>query len=147
MLFSGLDEALAKDYERRLIAIWKTQDSAYGYNMTSGGDGTPNYRPSEETRRKLSEARRRENLSEETLARRSAGLRGRKFSDEHKQRIGKANSKPIEMLDENGVAIQYFSSARDAEVSSGISHSHISQCCHNQRKTAGGFGWRFAQSV
>lgn len=112
--------------------------------MTSGGDGTPGYHPSEETRQKLSVARRRENLSEETLKRRSESLRGRRFSDEHKRKIGDANSKPINMLSKTGELIRSFSSAREAEVTLGISHSHISQCCTGKRKSTGGYMWSFA---
>lgn len=145
ILFDGLSEREAKDTEILLIREWKTQDNTYGYNMTSGGDGTPGYHPSEETRRKLSEARRKENLSEETLRRRSAGLRGRKFSAEHKRKIGDGNSKAIEMLSYDGDFLRAFRSAREVEESIGISHAHISQCCHGQRAHAGGYMWRFAQ--
>lgn len=147
ILFDGMSEKHAKEKERELIESWNTQDPSYGYNMTSGGDGTPDYHPSEETRHKLSIARRKENLSEETLARRSAGLRGRKFTDEHKRKIGDGNSKPVEMLDVDGNAIRWFRSAHDAEAETGVSHSHISQCCNGKRLTSGGFRWRFAQCI
>lgn len=141
-----LEENEAKELERYYIELWNTQDRNFGYNMTSGGDGTPNYHPSEETRKKLSDARKRENLSEETLKRRSEGLRGRVFTDEHKRKIGDANSKSIEMKDLDGVLIKTFQSAKDAETELGISHSHISQCCHGTRNTAGGYKWNFAQA-
>lgn len=145
ILFSGVDEKTAKETERNLIRDWQTQNRLYGYNMTSGGDGTPGYHPSEETRAKLSFARRKENLSDETLRRRSEGLRGRKFSDEHKKKIGDGNSKKIDMYTKDGVYLRSFRSARDAEVELGISHSHISQCCNGQRNSTGGYAWKFAQ--
>ena len=147
ILHEGLTEVEAKTFEKYYIYILKTQDPKYGYNMTSGGDGTPDYHPSEETRKKLSNARLRENLSEETLRRRSEGLKGRKFSDEHKRKIGDGNSKPIEMYSKNGEFIKRFNSATEAELELGISHSHISQCCHNKRETTGGYVWKFAQSA
>lgn len=147
ILEKGLSDKEAMRIERELIAKWKTQDREYGYNMTSGGEGTPDYHPSEETRRKLSNARKKENLSEETLRRRSEGLRGRKFTDEHKRKIGEGNSKPIEMLSLDGEIIKKYKSARDAEVELGISHCHISQCCSGKRNTTGGYKWRFAQSA
>lgn len=147
ILHEGLSEDEAKNFERFYIFILRTQDANYGYNMTSGGDGTQGYYPSEDTRKKLSIARLRENLSEETLRRRSEGLKGRRFSDEHKRKIGDGNSKPIEMYTKDGEFIKRFKSARDAEVELGISHSHISQCCHNQRATTGGYVWKFAQSA
>lgn len=145
ILYDDLTESQAKNLERAFIAHWKTQDSKFGYNMTSGGDGTPGYHPSIETRRKLSEARRKENLSEETINRRSLSLRGRKFTDEHKRKIGHSNSKPIKMFSTNGELLKTFSSAKEAESLLSISHSHISQCCHNLRNTAGGYVWQFAQ--
>lgn len=147
VLFENLTEKEAMDMERLLIRFWRTMECDYGYNLTSGGEGSPNTTVSAETRMKLSIARRKENLSEETLRRRSESLRGRKFSDSHKDKIGIANSKSIAMLDSENNIIRIFKSARDAEVELHISHSHISQCCHGKRNTAGGYGWKFAQAV
>ena len=147
ILVDNLTKEQADVLERFLIEDLDLQNNKFGYNMTSGGDGTPNYHPSEETRKKLSEARKRENLSEETLKRRSEGLKGRKFSEEHKRKIGDGNSKPINMLSTNKEFIRTYKSAREAEIDLGISHSHISQCCHGNRNTAGGYAWEFAQSA
>jgi group I intron endonuclease len=144
ILFDDMNEQDAKSKERELIKEWNTQDREYGYNMTSGGDGTPDYHPSEETRRKLSEARKRENLSEETLRRRSEGLRGRVFSEEHKRKIGEGNSKPIIQFDKDGNEIARYDSAYQAEQATGIGHTHISQCCTGNRNTSGGYKWMFA---
>lgn len=140
-----LSEQDAKQMEIDLISCWKTQDRNFGYNMTSGGDGTPNYHPTEETRRKLSEARKKENLSEETLRRRSEGLRGRKFTDDHKRKISQSLSRPIAMYSKDGEYIRSFPSASAAEEELGIGHSHISQCCNGKRATTGGYRWSFAQ--
>ena len=125
--------------------MWNTMDNKFGYNMTSGGDGTPGFHPSDSTREKLSIARRRENLSEDTLMRRSAGLKGRKFSEEHKRKIGDSNCKSVEMYTIDGVYLRTFRSAHDAENETGVSHSHISQCCHGKRRTTGGYTWKFTQ--
>lgn len=142
---NDLQEQEAKQMEKDLIKCWRTQEKEYGYNMTSGGDGTPNYHPSEETRKKLSNARRKENLSEETLRRRSDGLRGRKFSEEHKRKMSEAQSKAINMYSKCGEYLRTFPSAKVAEKELGISHSHISQCCTGKRMTTGGYKWSFAQ--
>lgn len=147
VLFNDLSEVQAKHKEIELISEWKTNNTDFGYNMTLGGDGTKGCSPSIETRAKLSRARLKESLSEETLRRRSIGLTGRKFSDEHKRKIGDSNSKPIEMLSTDGAAIKQFNSAYEAEVLTGILHSHISQCCTGKRKTSGGYCWRFVQRV
>ncbi len=145
VLFYGLDEKHAKRMEEYYIEVWRTQDNRFGYNMTSGGDGTPGYHPSEETRKKLSVARRKENLSSETLARRSLGLKGRKFTESHKEKIGKANSKKVNMYDLSDRLIKQFPSMKIAEDETGVNHSHISQCCKNQRQSAGGYHWKYAQ--
>lgn len=145
IFMDGVSEQTAKRAEKLLISLWDTTNNAFGYNMTSGGDGTPNYHPSAETRAKLSRARMKENLSEETLKRRSDGLRGRKFTEEHKRKIGDGNSKPVEMLSKSGDLLHVFRSAYDAEAELHINHSHISQCCNGQRNSTGGYLWRFAQ--
>ena len=144
VLLRNLSEQQAKELEIFLIKDWNTMDKRFGYNMTSGGNGTPGFHPSEETRRQRGIRNLRENLSEETLRKRSEGLRGRKFTEEHKRKIGEGNSKAINMLSLTGDLIKSFCSARDAEVELGINHSHISQCCHGLRETTGGYKWEFA---
>lgn len=60
--------------EKFFIAEYKSADKKYGYNIFEGGE-RPGYRlHPKEVREKLSRA-----------------LKGRKFSDEHKKRIGEAN--------------------------------------------------------
>lgn len=147
ILHDKLSEHDAKELEKKYISMWNTMDNKFGYNMTSGGDGTPGFHPSDSTREKLSIARRRENLSEETLMRRSAGLKGRKFSEEHKRKIGDSNSKSVEMYTIDGVYLKTFRSASDAENETGVLHSHISQCCHGKRRTTGGYTWKFTQTA
>lgn len=144
ILYEGLDESMAKTKEIELIKVLKSNNPEFGYNLTTGGDGTPGFHPSEETRRKLSEARRKENLSEETLKRRSDKLRGRRFTPEHKRKIGDGNSKPVLMLNIDGTLLKRFPSATEAERRTNIHHSHISQCCNGHRNTAGGYRWQFA---
>ena len=147
VVFDELSRNEAIELEKLLIATFRSQDQRFGYNMTSGGDGTPGYIPSDETRAKLSFARRKENLSEDTLRRRSEGLRGRKFTEDHKRKIGDGNSKAINMLTIDGEFIKSFRGAHDAELELGINHSHISQCCNGKRQTTGGYRWEFAQCV
>lgn len=105
-------------WESYYIDLYKTNvniyGSKYGYNMTSGGDGSPGrkyseeaiekmrkshlgYQPSEETRQKLSNALRGRKLSEDTKKkigeRNSLILKGRKLSPEHVEKIREAGRK------------------------------------------------------
>lgn len=56
ILFTNVTKGFACFAERCLVACHKTDDPLYGYNLTSGGDKGCTY--SEESRRKISEARK-----------------------------------------------------------------------------------------
>jgi hypothetical protein len=57
-----------------------------------------------------------------------------------------ALSKAIHQINKETLKIiQTFNSARDAERTTGINNSNISQVCQGKRKTAGGFIWCFAK--
>lgn len=144
VLIDNLTCEEAKILEEMTIATWNTIDPAFGYNMTLGGDGTRGCHPSEETKKKLSECRRRENLSDETIRRRSESLRARRLSEDHKRKIGIGNSKAVNMYELDGTFIKSFDSMAEAESETHISHSHISQCCNQKRKSTGGYRWAFA---
>ena len=51
--------------------------------------------------------------------------------------------KPIYQFDINGVFIKRYNSSQEANRETDINASHISECCNNKRKTAGGFIWKF----
>lgn len=68
---------------------------------------------------------------------------GKKHSNEAKKKISNNRKKQIVQLTKNYEYIKEFDSGLDAENETGISRSHICQCCKNKRKTAGGFIWRF----
>lgn len=94
--------------EIKLIAELKTQDPEFGYNICAGGEGVTGWHPTDETRRKLSEAakgkygaansnfghkwtdemkaaaskNKKENMSDETK---------RAISESAKQRVGELN--------------------------------------------------------
>ena len=93
-----LAEATTKDELNRLeiqyIAVLHTNNPLHGYNRTTGGDGRAGFTHSEETRAKMSQAKRgktRTPFSEETKAKMSRAQRGRIVSDETRAKIGLAN--------------------------------------------------------
>ena len=70
----------------------------YGYNMTDGGGGCNGYSPSQETRNKLSEARKGTTFSEEWIRNLSEAhkgqiswIKGKHHSEESKQKMSEAN--------------------------------------------------------
>lgn len=107
--FSIIDIASCKndlnEKEKYWIRFYNCK-SPNGYNLTDGGEGRVGYKPSEETRRKLSAAKKnisdetrkrlsdaatRRIVSQETRKKMSESGKGRIFTEEHKRKIGAAN--------------------------------------------------------
>jgi len=113
--FDILEECLEEelnDKEEYWIDYFKANDNKYGYNKTIGGEGTKGYKHTQETIQKLSNMFSGENHpnygmkhTEETklkmsknncshnpeiVKKRGEKLKGRKFSDEHKQKLSEA---------------------------------------------------------
>lgn len=51
--------------------------------------------------------------------------------------------KPIYQCDLEGVILKRFNSCEEAKRETNIEASHISECCNNKRKTAGGYIWKY----
>ena len=61
-----------------------------------------------------------------------------KIHSTKKREIGQYNS--------NNKLISIFPSAMEAERQTQINHRHISECCNKQRKTAGGYHWKYIEA-
>jgi hypothetical protein len=93
----NLTEEEAFRHEVYMIALYGRKDMGTGilWNFTDGGDGTSGYRPTEETRKKLSEAGKGNKKllgykhSDETRKRISEKLKNKKHSDETRRKISK----------------------------------------------------------
>lgn len=156
ILYCGLNEEEANRLERELIKEWKTQDPAYGYNMTDGGGGVSGFVITEETRRKMSEAKRGANhpnfgkhLSPETKRKIGEVHKGNKYSlglvrsPETRQKMSEGKMKPVAAYLDDGTLVKTYRSALDAGEELGINRKNISLCCKGARKHAGGYCWRF----
>jgi group I intron endonuclease len=81
-----------------LIALYQTNNSKYGYNLSAGGDGgTTGISWSDERRRHMSEKMKGRKISEETKRKISESHKGMRISEETRkklseQRIGESNS-------------------------------------------------------
>lgn len=124
VLYTSLSKFEACAIERQLIAEWRTNDKKYGYNISAGGEsGTYGYKPSKETRRKMSESHKGINT----------WMKGRHPSDEAIKKM----SIPVICVE---TGEEYFGGA-DASRKTGVNQGHITQCCKGNRKTAGGYHW------
>lgn len=102
--------------------------------------------PTEEARKKMSEARKGKvssmkgkHHSEEAKRKLSEANKGKKLSEETKEKLlNHPNiSKEVYQLDLNGNLIGFYKSAKQAQRETGIDSSHISACCRGKLKTAG----------
>ena len=125
--FEDKDEALK--YEAFLIAMLGTVRN--GYNTSTYG-GT-SYKRTDETKKKLSESHIGKHHSEETK---------RKISEANKGKVY-APIKAVLQFSKDGELIAEYSSIHEAERNTGCNNSHICSCCKGNRKSAGGFIWKY----
>lgn len=151
ILESGLTESEAGEREVYYIKKYHSLSTQNGYNIETGG--RVNFHLSEETRRKISEARRGKKMAprgEEYRKRLSAALTGRAFSPEHCRRISEAK-KGTQAGKNNPRARRVlcvelnrsFDTIKEAGVFIGGSPKNIISCCHGRLKTSGGYHWRY----
>lgn len=84
-------EELMKFWEKMLIYHYKSNNSDYGYNKSTGGEQSPiGCKFTEEHRRKLSEAKKGRKLSEEHCKKLSQVHKGKKLSEETKKKLSES---------------------------------------------------------
>ena len=130
----GLTEEEAKWLEIELIREWDTTNPKYGYNQSLGGDGGNGHVVTEETKKKVSEA-----------------LKGRTFSEEHRNNLSKANKGKHKGKNTTKVYCveldKYFDSVKEAGDYVDCNDSNISSVLTGNNKTAGGYHWLYAEDV
>lgn len=87
-------------------------------------------------------------LSEETkqkisIAKKGKPKKGKPLTEEHKQNMSKAISKPILQFTLEGVFICEWQSATSASKELKINRGNITQCCQGKLKTCGGYIWKY----
>ena len=120
--------------------IWLFDSTNEGYNTSSYGSSS--YKRTEKTRRKISESMTGEKAywygkhhSEETKRKMSEALKGKIY----------ANTKPILQFSKNGELIAEYSSLTEASRQTGCSAPHICTCCKGERKSTGGYIWKYKE--
>ena len=153
VLFTNLDEDTAKRLEVELIRHYK--NLGISLNHTDGGEGVKGMAPwnkgikvpyeksnklrgkklSEEHKRKLSIShkgkvpRKGFHLTPSQIESLRRANIGRKKSIEEREKISKASSKPVALLDSNGHIAKKYNSATEAATELGIDISYLNKCC------------------
>lgn len=82
--------------------------------------------------------------SEETMKKRIAKMMGHVVSDETKSKIALANGKKVVQMDAcTGEILKIYNSASEAARLNNMRNESISKCCRGERKSSGGFRWKY----
>lgn len=125
-----------------------------GYNLNEGGGGQRGYKHSEETKKKMSENHKGEKSywygkhpSEEHKRKLSEALKGTHLSDDHKRKISESskgkNSKPIIQYSKSGEFIKEWGSITEASEYLNKYHNNICSCLKGKIKSAYGYMWKY----
>lgn len=124
ILESNLIPEEAADREKYYIKFYNSNNSNYGYNLTSGGEKQKIY--SDSSKKKMSLAKKGKPLSEEHKKNISKATKGNKnpnygktCSEEIKQKISDKNSRPIQCV-ETGIV---YKNKQEAAIAVGLKSS------------------------
>lgn len=135
ILLENTTESEAKSLEKLLIKLHRSNERGYGYNLTEGGDGTVGCYPSEETRRKMSEAHKGNKYS-----------LGHKHTEEWKRQNSdrckgakNGHAKKVICLE----TLKVYDTMTQAQKETGA--TKITDCCkHNYKhKSSNGLHWEY----
>jgi len=136
ILLENTTEEEAKSLETLLIKLHRSNESGYGYNLTEGGDGTKGYYPSEETRKKRSEA----------LKGRKYPNRKRVLSEKERKRLSdnfKGTNNPLARKVICLETLKVYDTMAQAREETGA--TKITECCKHyyKHKTSNGLHWEY----
>ena len=98
----------------------------------------------EETRKKMSiSAKNKPPMSDETKRKISEARKGVPQTESHKRNRAEGKKIPVCQYDMENNLIKKWKSALDAELGTNISRCHIASVCKGSRKTAGGYKWKY----
>lgn len=157
ILYSGLSETEAKEKEIELIKKHKSDQREYGYNIRHGGDLVAGYKLSEETRQKMSEARKGKKnwiygkrMPKETREKLSKAHMGKCADIEAirngaKKRMGANahNARRVDRFNINGEFIKTYDSLADAGRDTNTRPQAIYNCCIGRQNKTHGNIWRY----
>ena len=145
-----------EDYwlEETLIEAWDTRNTDKGYNIAKGGHGTNGWNPSDETKKKMSEAKMCENnywygkqRSEETkkkMKKNHADVSGENNPMYGKYGKNHPRAKAVICITTGRI----FHTAKEGAKYYGIISNNITNCCKSKLKSAGKYQgkklvWRY----
>ncbi len=164
ILLENLTESEAKQKEIEYIALYKSNDRKYGFNISTGGESKKGTTITEWHKKRISDASKGRIVSEKTRQKLSKATKekwnnpdfkefmrlrnlgannpqyGRIRTDDEKIQRG---AHPVLQYDnDNNLVAEYISIHKASEVT-GISRDCISKCCKGVYKQASGYLWTY----
>lgn len=102
------------------------------------------YKIRQETKAKLSKARKGKPLDESIKHKISLGHMGLKKSVESIEKTAKSHMKSVVQLDMQGNFVSVFNSIKEASLMTGANYTSISNVCNGKNKSANGYKWQFS---
>ena len=129
--------------------IWLFDSTNEGYNTSAYSSHSCKH--SKESKKKIAEAKTGEkhpmfgkHLSEESRKKISEANTGKHHSEEHRKKISQSKGvNGILQFSKDGELIAEYSSIHEAERQTGCNNCSICNCCKGNRKSAGGFIWKY----
>ncbi len=150
ILYENLTEEKAKEKEIELIAKYKANDAAHGYNITAGGDdcshiclrGKDNHSYGKPVPLKI--RKKLVKTSTEYYRTHEAPRTNQHLSDKSKRKIAETRAKngcayPV-LCVETG---KTYISLREASRDTGVNRSSIASCCKGKRESAKGYHFEY----
>ena len=131
--------------------IWLFDSTNDGYNTSAYSSHSCKH--SKESKNKISEAKTGEkhpmfgkHPSEESRKKISEANTGKHHSEEHRKKISQSKGvNGILQFSKDGELIAEYSSIHEAERQTGCNNCSICNCCKGNRKSAGGFIWKYKE--
>ena len=142
------DKQEALNLEEMFIRLFDSTNE--GYNTSAYSSHSCKH--SEESKRKISESKIGITFSEEHKRKMSESHIGITLSEEHKRKISEAqtgnHNRPqtqVLQYSKSGEFIAEYPSIKEAEKQTGCYQGSICNCCRGERKSAGGFIWKYKE--
>lgn len=135
---TGLSQQDALAKEKELVEQYNSNNPAYGYNYTCGGDvmGMMGKHHSKEVKQLLHNKMAKVVFTEEH----------KKHISESKQGIKHHCAKPVYQYSINGDFIRKWDYMSEATKELNINKGNITEVCKGRRKSAGGYIWKYERS-
>lgn len=152
VLFDNLSKEEACKLEQQLIKMYNSTNSKYGYNISIGGEAPYGVVFTEERKQKISKANKGRIFTEEHKSKlhqlwkkgHIPWNKGKITNQETINKIKKAKKQFDILCVETNIK---YNSLRDAFKNTNINFHHIAEVCKGQRKTAGGYHWKYIEEV